>query len=267
MGWIDLGGKYVVITGGSSGIGAQIVRMMQDNGASVTIIDLKENDELTNLKNVDYRHCDITDDRQVTMTFDRIFEEHSKVDALINDAGVNTPKLLVDYYDKEPGHEYTSGDFDFIFNVNVKGAFLCTQAAARQMIRQKHGVVINISSEAGSQGSVGQSIYSATKGAINSFTLSWAKELGRFNIRVVAIEPGINVPTPMGNPEHVKYLAYTRSTNSDTKGTETSYKKIIPLGRVGQLDEIADLVNYLVSDRSSYITGTVINITGGKSHS
>ena len=113
------------------------------------------------------------------------------------------------------------------------------------------------------EGSTGQSIYSATKGALNSFTLSWAKELGRFNIRVVGIAPGINEPTPMGNPEHVKALAYTRGMEAGSVSTD--YMKIIPLGRPGRLEEIADLVTYLLSGRSSYISGTIVNITGGKS--
>ena len=148
-------------------------------------------------------------------------------------------------------------------SVNVKGVMFCAQAAARVMIKQKSGVILNISSEAGMEGSKGQNIYSATKGAVNSFTLSWAKELGAYNVRVVAVAPGINEPTPMGNPEHVKELAYTRAQEAGSVSTE--YQKVIPLGRVGKLDEIADLVTYLLSDHASYITGTIMNITGGKS--
>ena len=89
------------------------------------------------------------------------------------------------------------------------------------------------------------------------------KELGAYNVRVVAVAPGINEPTPMGNPEHVKELAYTRGQEAGSVSTD--YQKVIPLGRVGKLDEIADLVTYLLSDHASYITGTIMNITGGKS--
>lgn len=125
------------------------------------------------------------------------------------------------------------------------------------------GVIINISSESGMEGSVGQSLYSATKGAVNSYTRSWAKELGKFGIRVVGVAPGINEKTGLTTPEYNKALAYTRNISVDQ--LDYGYEKSIPLGRVGKLDEIAYLVSFLASDKASYITGTVINITGGKS--
>lgn len=131
------------------------------------------------------------------------------------------------------------------------------------MVKQKSGVIVNITSEAGMEGSKGQSIYAASKGALNSFTLSWAKELGQYNIRVVGVSPGINEPTPMGAGTHMDDLAYTRGVQKEQIGTD--YAKVIPLGRKGKLDEIADLVTYLVSDHASYITGTTVNVTGGKS--
>ena len=261
--WLDLVGKVVIVTGGCVGIGAKHVENLSSNGATVIVADVSANEHYSNGKNVQYFKCDVTKRSDVESLVAQVIEDYGKIDALVNNAGVNRPRLLVDYYNGDPNHELTDDDFDFMVNVNVKGVFLFSQAVARVMIEQKSGVIINISSEAGMEGSKGQSVYSATKGAVNSFTLSWAKELGPFNIRVVGVAPGINEPTPMGNPSHVKDLAYTRGMNPENVSSD--YRKVIPLGRQGKLQEIADLVSYLVSDHSSYITGTTINITGGKS--
>ena len=126
-----------------------------------------------------------------------------------------------------------------MFAVNVKGVFLCAQAVARELVKQGHGVILNMSSESGKEGSQGQSAYSATKGAVDSFTRSWAKELGKYNVRV------------------------TRGVKPEDLSTD--YSKVIPIGRDGKLDEVGSLVAYLVSDQASYITGTTVNISGGKS--
>lgn len=113
------------------------------------------------------------------------------------------------------------------------------------------------------EGSAGQSCYSATKGALNGFTRSWAKELGEHNIRVVGVAPGINEETGLTTDAYNEALAYTRNMKKEDLGK--NYASSIPLGRVGKLDDIAELVVFLSSDRSSYITGTTLNITGGKS--
>ena len=111
------------------------------------------------------------------------------------------------------------------------------------------------------EGSAGQSCYSATKGAVNGFTRSWAKELGPKGIRVVGVAPGINEPTGLTSPAYNEALAYTRGVKPDQLSTD--YAKVIPLGRPGKLDDIGNLVTYLVSERSSYISGTTVNISGG----
>ncbi len=123
--------------------------------------------------------------------------------------------------------------------------------------------IVNVASECGQEGSIGQSLYAATKGANMALTRSWAKELGPHNIRVVAIAPGIIEKTALRTNAYNDALAYTRGTTADKLSTD--YSKSIPLGREGKLSEIANLVVFLLSDRASYITGTCINISGGKS--
>ncbi|MBQ2641029.1 MAG: SDR family oxidoreductase, partial [Lachnospiraceae bacterium] len=153
--------------------------------------------------------------------------------------------------------------FNIMFNINVKGLMYCAQAAARQMLKQGGGVIINMSSESGKEGSQGQSAYSATKGACDSFTRSWAKELSKYGIRVVAVAPGIMEATGLRTPAYNEALAYTRGVKPEDLSTD--YSKVIPMGRDGKLDEVGNLVAYLVSDRASYIDGTTLNISGGKS--
>ena len=262
--WFEMKEKVIIVTGGSSGIGLHVVKSLLETGAKVVIADRAKNDELILKENLYHITCNISKKTEVDSMIAEVMKKYGRIDGLVNNAAVHGPRLLVDYYNNDPKFEANEEDFDSMISVNQKGAFLCSQAAARIMIKQNSGVIVNMSSEAGTYGSLGQSIYASTKGALNAFTLSWAKELGRFNIRVVGVSPGINEPTPMGNPKHIAQLAYTRGI-SDPLNISTDYKKIIPLGRVGKLDEIADLVTYLLSDRSSYITGTIINVTGGKS--
>ena len=218
--WIDMSDKVVIVTGGSMGIGSHIVEALLKNHAKVVIADMADCDAYDDNENVMYVKCNVTKKEEVEEMVNKTVEKFGKLDCLVNNAGVNRPRMLVDYYHSDPNHENSEDDFDFMMGVNVKGVMFCAQAAARIMIKQKSGVILNMSSEAGMEGSKGQNIYSATKGAVNSFTLSWAKELGAYNVRVVAVAPGINEPTPMGNPEHVKELAYTRGQEAGSVSTD-----------------------------------------------
>ncbi|WP_409529669.1 sorbitol-6-phosphate dehydrogenase subunit [Superficieibacter sp.] len=261
--WISLEQKIIVVTGGSSGIGEKIALGLAQNNARVVVADVQLPATDQQIPGVDYQRCDITQRQHVRDLVNGVVQRYGRLDGLVNNAAVNRARLLVDYYGQAPEYELSDDDFDFMVNINQKGPFICAQESARQMIPQRSGVIINILSEAGIEGSKGQSCYAATKAAVHGFTLSWAKELGAFGIRVVGVAPGINEPTPMGNMTHRKALAYTRGV--DESDINDDYSQKIPLGRPGKLTEIADLVIWLASDKASYITGTTINITGGKS--
>lgn len=260
--WLKLKGKNVIVTGGASGIGLHIVNVLKKNEANVIVADLNvEDGEKNGVYNI---KTDITLIKSLNDLMKKVSEKFGPIDVLVNNAGVNQPRLLVDIFSDKGNHEVDEKMFDLLVNINQKGVVFTTQAVVRNMILSNtKGVIINVSSESGVEGSIGQSIYSGTKGAVNSYTRSWAKELGSKGIRVVGVAPGVNEKTGLTTPIYNEALAYTRNIPVDQ--LDIGYEKSIPLGRVGKLDDIANLVTFLASEKSSYITGTVINITGGKS--
>jgi len=259
--WLDIDNKVVIVTGGSSGIGKQIVHTLLDNGAIVYNADLRDNP--VDHPQYHFKETNVAQGEQVRSTVVSIIEEQSQIDVLVNNAGINLPRLLVDAKGEKPEYEINMKDFDLMLGVNLKGPVLFSQEVTRYFVKAKKGVIVNVASEAGQEGSEGQSVYSATKAALINFTRSWAKELGKHNIRVVAIAPGILEETGLRTPEYEEALAYTR--NMTVEQLNGDYSKSIPIRRIGELTEVADLVCYLSSEKSSYITGTTINISGGKS--
>ena len=260
--WLNLDGKVAIVTGGASGIGYHVATTLKEAGATPVIADVTVNtgDEKDGIYCV---KCDVTSKESVEAMVAAVVEKYGKLDAIVNNAGVNLPRLLVDVKGEKPEYELDEKSFNIMFNINVNGLMYCAQAAAKQMLKQGGGVILNMSSESGKEGSQGQSAYSATKGACDSFTRSWAKELGKYNIRVLAVAPGIMEAIGLRTPAYNEALAYTRGVKPEDLSTD--YSKVIPLGRDGKLDEVGALVAYLISDRGSYIAGTTVNISGGKS--
>lgn len=262
QGWLGLEEHVAVVTGGASGIGRHVAEVLAKAGAKVVIVDMNVKTGET-MGDAYCVQCNVASADSVQAMAEEVISRYGRIDVLVNNAGLNLPRLLVDVAGEKPEYELSDESFHKMFDVNVKGVFLCAQACARQMLKQGGGVIINMSSESGKEGSQGQSAYSATKGAVDSFTRSWAKELGKYNIRVIACAPGIMEPTGLRSPAYNEALAYTRGCKPEELSTD--YSKVIPMGRDGKLDEVGELVAFLASDRASYMTGTTVNISGGKS--
>ncbi|MEN0616179.1 SDR family oxidoreductase [Klebsiella indica] len=261
--WLNLGCKVIIVTGGASGIGLAIVDELLAQGANVQMIDIHGGDKHHNSERYTFCPTDISRASEVNKTVTSIIQRVGRIDGLVNNAGVNFPRLLVDEKSPAGRYELNEAAFEKMVNINQKGVFLLSQAVARQMVKQRDGVIVNVSSESGLEGSEGQSCYAATKAALNSFTRSWSKELGKHGIRVVGVAPGILEKTGLRTPEYEEALAWTR--NITVEQLRDGYtRNAIPIGRAGRLSEVADFVCYLLSERASYITGVTTNIAGGK---
>ncbi len=270
MTWLGLEGKTAIVTGGASGIGKAVCHALAEQGAGVVVADVNTEIGTATVDELKAQHggnhlfeaADVTDRASVEGLVAKTVATFGKIDILVNNAGINIPRLLVDPAGEE---ELTEAIWDKTIAVNQKGVFLCTQAVARSMIEAAGGgVIVNMASESGLEGSEGQSAYAATKAAIYSLTRSWAKELGKHGIRVVGLAPGILEATALRTEEYERALAHTRGITAEQ--LREAYKKVsIPLGRAGTLEEVANVVAFLASDRAGYVHGTVINVSGGKS--
>ena len=270
MNWLGLEGKVAIVTGGAAGIGRACCEGFAEVGVKVVMADVNEAGGKISLEQMKHKFgrnvilvkVDVTSKHSVDAMIQAALDAFGRVDILVNNAGILIPRLLVDPAGKE---ELTEQIWDKVVAINQKGYFLCAQAAAREMMKSgKGGVIINMASESGLEGSEGQSVYAATKGANYSMTRSWAKEMGKYNIKVVGLAPGILEATALRSEEYERALAYTRGITVEQ--LRATYEKVsIPLGRSGKLTEIANVVCFLASDRSSYIHGTTINVSGGKS--
>ena len=242
-----LEGKTVIVTGASRGIGKAIAIELAKHGANIAFTDIAYDEtaqavekELISLgvKAKAYA-SNASNMGESQKTVDEILKEFGTIDVLVNNAGVTRDNLLM---------RMTEEQWDLVININLKSVFNLTKAVLRPMLKQKKGSVINISSVVGVGGNAGQSNYSASKAGIIGFTKSIAKELGSRNIRSNAIAPGF-IETEM-----------TEHLGDDVK---TDWYKKIPLQRGGKPNEVADVVLFLASDFSSYVSGQVINVCGG----
>ena len=262
--WLNLERKTVIVTGGASGIGYATVEEFIKDGANVTVCDINPTaPEFKGAKEgqILYVPTDVTSRESVKNMVAKTVETFGHLDVLVNNAGINIPRLLVD----EAGqYELDDGVWDKVMNVNVKGLFYCSQEAARVMLKQGYGVIVNMSSECGLEGSEGQSVYAASKGAVNALTRSWAKELGKHGIRVVGIAPGILEATGLRTISYETALAYTRGITVDQLRAGYSKTGTTPLGRSGKLSEVASTVAFMASEQASYIHGVTLNVAGGK---
>ena len=243
---IDLSDKIALVTGASRGIGQSISMILAQNGAHVVCVSRNINDvqsvadKITHQKfNASAASCDISDSNNVTELVKDIIEKHGRIDILINNAGITRDNLLM---------RMSEDDWNEVVNVNLKAAFTAIKAASRSMIKQRSGRIINISSVVGLIGNAGQVNYAASKAGLIGMTKSVAREFASRGITANCIAPG---------------YVETEMTNKLTDKVKSSLNEQIPLGRIGNVEDIAYAVAFLASDEASYITGQTLAVDGG----
>ena len=239
--------KNAIITGGARGIGKEIARTLAENGANIAINYRNFNDEIKafveeleaiGVKVLTFK-CDVSNEEEVVAFINEVKNTFGSIDILINNAGITKDGLLIRMSEK---------DFSDVIDVNLKGTFNMTKAVSSIMVRQRFGKIINISSVVGVAGNAGQCNYSASKAGVIGFSKSIARELASRNVNVNVIAPGyINTDMTKVLPDRVK----------------EEVLKTIPMKKIGEPREVANLVLFLSSDLSNYITGQVINVDGG----
>lgn len=248
---MDFKGKVVIVTGSRRGMGRTHVLAFAKAGAKVVVCDISQEECVEVVKEAEKNggeaialKCDVTKKQEVDNVVNAAVDKWGRVDVLVNNAGI------AQFF---PFLEMKEEDWDRTININLRGYFLCAQAAAKQMAKQKSGVIVNIASVAMGQVGIGFPNvvhYCASKGGIVAMTEALAIELAPYNIRVNAIAPGM-IETPMIAPVKEDVLAM--------QGMMTR----IPMGRVGKPEEVSNLVLFLSSDDSSYMTGSTVVIDGG----
>ncbi len=261
--WLELENKTIIVTGGASGIGHAVVQELLHNGANVVVCDMNPNNPEFDLAKgrILYIVTNVADRESVRAMVAQAKETFGSIDGIVNNAGINIPRLLVD---EAQQYELDETVWNKVMDVNLKGVFFCTQAVAQEMVKQGYGVIVNMSSESGLEGSEGQSVYAASKNAVNSLTRSWAKELGKKGVRVVGVAPGILEATNLRTLSYETALAYTRGITIEKLRAGYSSTSTTPMGRSGKLSEVANVVAFLCSERASYIHGVTLNVAGGK---
>ena len=242
----DLSGKVALVTGASRGIGCSIAKILAQNGAHVVCVSRNVSDVQSVADEITAAGgtaaavaCDISDSDNVTKLVKETVGTHNHLDILVNNAGVTRDNLLM---------RMSEDDWNTVLNINLKAAFIAIKAAARTMIKQRKGRIINISSVVGMMGNAGQVNYAASKAGLIGLTKSTARELAPRGITANCIAPG--------------YVA-TDMTNELGDEVQQSLNEKIPLGRIGQVEDIAYAVAFLASDEAEYITGQTLAVDGG----
>jgi len=242
MGEFDV--QVAVVTGGARGIGAEIARRFARDGARVVCADVLDTSdivaEITDGGGLaEGCKLDVTDAEAAAATIKSVFEAHQRLDILVNNAGITRDQLLV---------RMKPEDWDLVLGINLDGVFNVTQPVAKLMMRQKSGRIVNVASVVGLMGNAGQANYAASKAGLIGFTKSLARELGPRNVTVNAVAPGY-IQTPM--------------TDKLTDDQREALLKNIAIPRLGTPGDVADAVAFLAGPQASYITGVVLNISGG----
>ena len=244
--------KVVLVTGGAAGIGKATALRFAEEGANVVICDVNEAAGQETAKELGegaaFYKVNVASREDVQKWIDDVVARYGRIDVIINNAGVLRDGQLVKVKDGELVGQMSEADFDLVISVNLKGVFNCTQAAAAVMAKQGGGVILNASSVVGLDGNFGQTNYVATKSGVVGMTKVWARELGKFGIRVNAVAPGF-ISTEMINAMPEKILEGMRSRT--------------PLRRLGDPRDIANAYLFLASDEAAFNTGETLRVDGG----
>lgn len=244
---MTLAGQVAVVTGASRGIGRAIALSLAKAGAYV-VLNYRGNQTAadTSLAAIveqggrgELSRFDVANESEIEQAVKKIVDGHNKIDILVNNAGVTADNLLM---------RISAVDWDQVIGTNLKGTILCTKVVSRHMIRQRFGRILNMSSVAGQTGNAGQSLYAASKAGIIGFTKTIARELASRNVTANVIAPG--------------FIETDMTAKLSEQQREKSVQ-LIPLGRFGTCQEVADMVVFLAGEKAGYITGQVFNINGG----
>lgn len=244
---MSLSGKIAVVTGGSRGIGRAVALKLAQAGCKVVINYNQAANEAQSIVQLIQEQggeaqaiqADVSQTAEAAKLIDTVVKSLGRIDILVNNAGITRDKLLM---------QMSEGDWDTVLNTNLKGAYNCTKAVMRPMLKQRAGRIINITSISGMMGSGGQANYSAAKAGLIGFTKALAREVASRNITVNAVAPGF-IETDM--------------TNSLAEEFKQKAMAQIPLERFGKPEDIAEAVAFLAGDGASYITGHVLTVDGG----
>ncbi|MEX1325165.1 MAG: SDR family NAD(P)-dependent oxidoreductase [Desulfobacterales bacterium] len=251
--------RVAIVTGGGAGIGRSICVNMAKEGAKVAVMDINEEAALETAEMIKKEDgealalkMDVTQKADVQAMTAQVLKTHGKIDILVNNAGTDIKGAIT---------ELAENTWDTLMNINLKGVFLCTQAAVVSMIEQRYGRIVNISSMAGKTGEPLTSPYCATKFGVIGFTQSIALELGKHNITVNAVCPG---------PVDTDLIRQSVAQSAKIKGMapedflQEFFINPTPLGRIAQPVDIARAVIFLASDDAEFITGSTLNVSGGR---
>ena len=261
---MDLGlkGKNVIITGGGSNIGRAITLAFAEEGANIVIADIDEKQagkvaekakELGAGKAMALK-TDVTSFEAVEATVNKTKDEYGSVDILVNNVGWDIQQLFVD----------TGPDFwDKVIQINYRSVLNCTKAVLGPMMEQGKGTIVSIGSDAGRVGEFREAVYGGTKGAVIAFTKAVAREVGKFNVRLNVVCPGVTIPA--SEEEYGEDSGWKLSAGFFTDEIKEKIKKGYPLRRLGTSRDIANAVLFMASDASNFITGQTLSVSGGYS--